>query len=361
MTYYRRTISKGVILTVFLILAFATSTRAEHLTFDLKMDVFRVVDPQKTNSLVFAADVQVSIDLQQSNKWMIVYRDNNQKYVYSDSDSIVEKPNINNPTNHWYMVSDFEDGYPIDLDFDERLIWFSYLGNNYISERSGQNVPVLYGDARFDAYVHGCKMVPFFKSSDFVPDKVVFLFDADLFRKGTSKLSFEPPGDFLSNRGEQFKNFLGGHTNDQVVGSYEVTQWADCGRLRLSGAWEFCLYWYGQKTIVCVGTAQNFRIDQGELVLPVVAQKSRVYDKRLRSGQHSFNSVNYDITNGIIPKADDTGAFVAKQVSKFNGEDSRQMPLRALRQTNYILTIMIVITILFSAVFLMRRNGVRKL
>jgi hypothetical protein len=280
------------------------NTQAQSFTCDVSLNTFRFNNNVAEVKPDFSGKARVTVDCKNA-QWVIDYIDNNQKFVCSYHDFILDKPN-HTGTNVWYMVSPVVDGYPIDLDFDQRLIWFTYCARDYLRMKQGQPVVLPFGDTRFDCYVHGCRMnAQWHSDRDSCPETATFDYDRDLFHKGVKQLSYEPTGSFLNNRESQFINYIQYHTNGQRIAAFKVTRWASVANMEIPTAWQLDLYWYGQHSFVCIGTAENIEAVEGEIKLPSISTKASITDKRVRNEALALNSVRYTIANGQIPKVDD--------------------------------------------------------
>jgi len=321
--------NNALILCVFALanLLLISSAQAQSFTCDVSLNSFRVNNDVTDAKPDFSCKAHVTVDCKNA-QWVIDYIDNNQKFACSYHDFILDKPK-HTGTNAWYMASPIVDGYPIDLDFDQRLIWFTYCAKDYLRKKQGQPVILPFGDTRLDCYVHGCRMNAQWHSDiDSCPETATFDYDRDLFQKGIKQLSSEPAGSFLNNREVQFNNYIQYHTNGQTIAAFKVTQWASVANMEIPTAWQLDLYWYGQHSFICIGTAENIKAIEGEIQLPSIPQKALITDKRVRNAALALNSVRYMITNGQIPKVDDI------KLSKSSGNNNfEQMPpnLRTVR------------------------------
>jgi hypothetical protein len=285
-------------------LLWMTSAKAQSFSCDVQLRSFRINNTVIDTKPDFIGNAHIIVDYNNA-EWVINYVNNNQKFACSYFDFILEKPNYTG-TNSWYMASSVVDGYPVDLDFDQRLIWFAYCARDYLHRKQGQAVIIPFGDTRLDCYVHGSRMyLNWHSSMDLCPEIARFGFDADLFQKGIRQLSWEPPGSFLNTREEQITRYIGHHTNDQTIAVFSVNTWTELQKMNIPSAWQLDLYWYGQRSFTCIGTADNIKVLEGKIALPILPRTTFITDKRVRNASLEINSVRYFITNGVIPSVND--------------------------------------------------------
>ena len=305
---------------------------AQTLTCDLSLKSFRVIEGRTSSEPEFSGNARLTSDTK-TGLWRVDYNDNGLKFACAYRDFILAKPNYSG-TNLFYIISPTERGYPLDLDFDERLIWFAYCGRSVVRGSEGEPVPLLYGDTRTDSSVHGCRMRAEWRAdSDLCPEVAKFLFAKDLFQVGIEQLSIEPPGDYLDDRLKQADRFLKHHENGQVIGKFQVLQWTDNLPYGTPIEWEYNLYWYGQNMIKCVGKAANIRFTDERIQLPDLSSTTKIVDKRVRSASKGINHSIYSITNGNVPDVHDVdvGRDVrsVQRTRSLNSQPSKSGKLRA--------------------------------
>lgn len=342
----QKTFITGIIPVILLLTGslFNACSQAQTFTCDVNLNSFSVNNNVTDAKPDFSGKAHVTADYKNA-KWIIDYIDNGQKFACSYFDYILEKPN-HNGTNAWYIVSPVVEGYPIDLDFDQRLIWFAYCAKDYLQKKQGQPVIIPFGDTRLDCYVHASRMEAKWRSNaDLCPETVQFNFDQDLFKKGVQQLTLEPPGSFLNNREIQFNHYIQYHTNGQTVAVFRVTQWTNIEGVSIPSAWQFDLYWYGEHSFICMGTADNIKAVERIIEPPDISPRTLITDKRVRNVASRINSVRYKLTNGVIPTLD--GIKLSKNIAHDN---FAQMPPN-LRKIRIVLVSVIFITCIIPLAF----------
>lgn len=349
--------SKPHFLAVFLSLTtlqfVVSNSYAQTFTCDVSLSSYRVKGNVANSNPDFNCKARVTVD-SKSAQWIVDYVDNGQKFACSYPNFILEKPNYTGITNEWRMISLTVDGHPVDLDFDQRLIWFTYCARDYLRERQGKPVVLPFGNARLDCYVHGTRLDAKWRSgNDLCPETARLTFDSDLFKNGVNQLSSEPPGAFLNDREAQFIRYIGFHTGGQTVASFKVTEWITLENLNIPSAWQLDFFWYGNLSFTCKGTANNAKILDGKLSLPSIPQNSLITDKRVRNTALRINSVQYAITNGQIPTLADI-----KLPKTVRDTDFAQMP-PDLRTPRRVIITMLVATGLSPLAFWFYKNNRR--
>jgi len=292
------------LLTCCVLFWFCSYTQAQTIHCKVSLQTFRIINGTKDTNTDFSGKANVSLDFK-TGDWLIDNIDNNQKFACTQKDYILDKPSYKETNFFWYMVSPFQDGYPIDLDLDQRLIWFAYCGRNFLEKRNQQAVILPFGDARLDCYVHGCKMFAQWNSEkSLCPNTAQFRYDKDLFAKGVKQLSFEPNGSYLNDRNKQFTSYISNYTNNQLVAEFNVTQWTNNFGIEIPLSWEMKTYWYGQPSFICLGTSEGIEINHDKISYPGINLKAKITDKRVRNLKLGLNYVNYLITDGHIPAID---------------------------------------------------------
>jgi hypothetical protein len=329
---------------------FVLNGNSQSFSCDIALTCSRIDNETIETKPDFTGNLHLDMDYS-SGKWSMNYSDNNQKFVFYDGNFILERPNYN-ASNAWYIVSSPNDSYPIDLDFDQRLVWFIYCAKNYLLQRQGQPVILPFGDARADSYVHGCRFNgKWLSDSQSCPDTAEFSFDSQLFQDGIKQLSFESDATYLKDREKQFMDYSHGNTNGEVLARFQVTEWADAGGLKIPTAWNLDLYWYAMHSFQCTGTARNIQINHETVNFPVLSKIAVITDKRVRNAGFAINSVHYQITDGQIPKSIQDIKIPKSSVNN----NFTQMP-PDLKKTRAFFTILILATIIVPLPFLLRRK-----
>jgi len=288
------------------------------LAFDVDVDFYRL--PEPTTEVAYKFTMTVDARLKQ---WRLDYKDNPERFVCTYKDDILERPNYRG-TKSWLVISGSLDGYPIDLDQEQRLMWFVYCGGQYLRTRTNAPIVLPFGDPRLDPYVHGCRIDSRWRSGeDACPELAVFSFDRDLFMQGVKQLSWESSQDYLDHRVKFIEQFLNGHTNGAVLALFKVLEWTNMGPAGIPLAWEFDLYWYGTPHYRCVGRTVTVR-NVNTIQPPIIPTRVEITDKRVRLLGFPINSVNYTITNGQIPSVNDQLVMKRVQQSVLDARDFTQ-------------------------------------
>ena len=333
------------------VLLLHTEGFTQSLSCDINLKSFRVNNDQINSDPDFTGKAHLAAN-PKTGQWRVDYIDNNQKFACTYRDFILEKPNYDG-TNAWYIISPVERGYPIDLDFDERLIWFAYCGKDYLREREGQPVVLLYGDTRSDPSVYGCRMTTKWRSDiDLCPQAANFTFDADLFQENVKQLSIQPSGTFLDDRQKQVEQFSSNHTNGQLIATFKVLRWADNLQIGIPIKWEYNLYWYGQNMVRCIGEADNVKTTETEVVLPNLPLAAKITDKRVRSVSKGINNSIYLLTDGNIPNVQGVDLSKAMRMAP---RTSSQTPPNSAKIRVFFILIMIAVGIIPLVIYMRKK------
>lgn len=324
------------------------------LVFDVNLDFYRV--PQASPEASYRIAFSVASE---GNKWRLDYRENPGRFSAANEGYVIEKPDYQ-AGEEWRIISPLSEGNPIDLDQEQRLVWFVYGAKKYIQARIGLPVVLPFGDARLDGYAHGCRAEGKWRlPEDICPEYVEFLFDRALYTKGVQQLSWLDNNNSLEQRRKSFDQFLAGHTNGMVIGTLLVSAYTNAAGLGIPASWEFQLNWYGSLLYRCVGRTLSVRqADNIEAVtIPSIV---KITDKRVRSENIPIDSVTYSLTNAAqIPNVEDV--VVQKQVQHLTPSDPRgfsRMP-RHLPRPRWPVVAMLCITISLPIILWIRSKKLR--
>ena len=209
-------------------------------------------------------------------------------------------------TKSWFFVSTAKEGYPINLDGDERLLWFAYCASSYIRKNERKPVAIPFSEARIFPFVNGCRMHARWRSdADICPEEVTFVYDLKSFKDGIKELSFEPPGDFLDRRDKTYRLFIDNHKDGDVIAVFKVSQWRQVGDIGIPHLWELVFSLENSPIINgmrCVGRTEDATNTADLVQLPLLPQVAEITDSRVRDVLPRMNYITYKISNGIIPK-----------------------------------------------------------
>lgn len=194
--------------------------------------ILRIGQVQSTTmkeDTVFTGRATVLVD-QPRQYWRIEYKDHRRKWMCYHDGVLIEKPYCVSCTNAWYIVSEAWDGYPMDADYDVRLLWFTYCARDFLKQRADSPVPLPWGSTRHEPWVHGCRLKPSWRAErDVAPENAVFVFDAEAYARALGAVSFESAHQAVAHRRAAFQQYLQGHTNNQIVARFEVEEWIEAG------------------------------------------------------------------------------------------------------------------------------------
>jgi len=284
---------------------------AKTLKCRVVLDYFRVPPLPKSGTEPensFEANIMMDTN---TDQWSINYLKgtSNRKFVGTYPDYIL---------NFLYMadnstacfVSNAKEGYPIDLDGDERLFWFAYCAKNYIRKNEGQPVIVPFSEPRTFCYVDGCVMHAHWRfDADVCPDEATFVYSLGVFEKGIKVLSFEPPGNFIEARERQFKGFKDTHKDGDVVAEFKVSEWQQVGDINIPHLWELDFWLWktppSPHGMRCLGRTDVAALTEDAVQLPQLPKVKKINDYRARDVFPQMNYISYTISNGILPKVTD--------------------------------------------------------
>jgi hypothetical protein len=205
-------------------------------------------------------------------------------------------------TNRYSWVSYEKEGYPIEFPGDIRLFWFVYCANSYLHKNNGKPVIVPFAESRVFAYLHSCRMEASWRSDkDLCPQYAKFVYDYVSFTNGINELSFEPPGNFLEQRDNDYKVFVKYHTNGDVVAEFKVSSWQQVGEIGIPALWQFDVDMWHRPGMICMGRTLAVTNVATDVQLPTLEPVELVTDSRVRAVLPGLNSTSYKVTNGILP------------------------------------------------------------
>lgn len=272
------------------------------LEFEADVELYRVTDAGRRN-LEISSKSAVSVDVE-NQTWQIRMLEPRAKFADKYHDFILEKPDYTG-SEPWFIVSSDLNGYPIDLDQDQRIVWFVYCATRYLRARDKEPVPLPFGDARRDQYVHGCRINMRWRSDvDICPEQASFAFDRSLYDRGADEMTVEPAGDYANERDRSARFYRDNHTNGQVVVFFGISEWDSASTWGVPKSWWLDLNWYGKAAYRCNGRTTSVRTGNAISMADLPRQAS-ITDKRVRDVGKRLNTVRYIATNAAIPSLDD--------------------------------------------------------
>lgn len=263
------------------------------ISLHAKLQGFNVQNGAALEPAQFTAKARIDSD-PTSGKWLIQYVDNGEKYVCSFRDFILAKPAYDG-SNAWYMVSDYVEGYPVDLDPDERLLWFVYCAKDYLRNRQGQPVVLPTGDTRLDCYTWGCRLTMEWQSEgSLCPASGKFTFDPVLFKKGLENLELGPDSTYLRQREKRCEQYLNNHALGQTVAEFTVQGWTNSAGMQIPVGWTLDFYWYGKIFYTYVGATERFEaVEYPPSSHPYDGQDNGQTPKKRHPRHQRYNVQNY--------------------------------------------------------------------
>jgi len=224
--------------------------------------------------------------------------------AYRHNETIVHKLYTPERSTGLYEVSQFENEYPIDLQWDQRILWFVYCAGDFLREREGSPVILPFGDPRMDAYLHAIRMenVTWREKNDICPEQAEFRVDLKLLDDAHQSLSFLPLGNVLTSRAEAISDLANVLTNGQVMAKLEVLVWTNWSNSGVPREWRILRFASsGKLNREYRGVLQNVS-DLDSVAHLALTTPAEIVDKRVRGG--GVNSVGYVVADGSLPARD---------------------------------------------------------
>ncbi len=223
-----------------------------------------------------------------------------------------------------FDASSLQDGYPIELDSDLRLVWFVYCARDFLRQHEAKPVILPHGEPRENLVSDSCVLKSDWnRESDLCPEKATFILDHDLLKAALTNLTLEPPGNFLNEREKVFHLVSKSATNGEVAAQFRVSAWSKTQAQAIPANWTLTVLSHGRPmwlyqgvTDIAVGIER-----MAPLPLPPIAE---IRDKRVRSTERGVNLVSYIITNGQLPTVGAPG--LQNLVAKAANPDLKLMP-----------------------------------
>lgn len=130
-----------------------------------------------------------------------------------------------------------EAGYPTDLPWDKRLVWFSYSGEAGAFHARGGLLPP-FGDIRSDVLPNGAFMDARWGSAGgAAPERAVFRFSSDCLKTNVQNLRLLPVGKDLEDRDKEIRQLRKTFPEKAVLAEYRVLAWTNAGQVLLPARW----------------------------------------------------------------------------------------------------------------------------
>lgn len=343
---------RWVLLAVAIVFASHEGASGQIMSYDTNIEFYRI--NENNEALINSVRrLTVSFD-RKNNQWRL---DNISKDSHTafQKDLILQRSVVGpkDKKADFVKVSSDLDGYPIDVDWAERLAWFAFCAKNFLANKDGQPVIVPSADTRWDFYVHCCRAKIHWRSEqDSCPEEVQFLFDKELFKKSIDQLNVQAQGNALNSRAELYKNFESEYTNGTLVAVFKVNDWKAVAGYGVPNSWGLEIFWFGRLSFRCLATTLNATVvDQIEPL--AISMNAEVADFRVRDASHGINFVSYRITNGVIPSINDP--VVRGKINKVIGYDKTTLPIDMRKKRMFMFIIIAILGLLPLLLILIRR------
>lgn len=242
----------------------------------------------------------------QEKIWHIDDLNNPPRTTFTYSNALLDRDVFNNPSKTEYESSLPEDDYPIDLDSDQRLVWFVYCAKNYLTHKDGQPVILPYGEPRQDLETHASRAkIQWHSDASICPSEVQFIVDQNVMKAGIQKLSYETPGAFLNERQSRIQKLFQWMPDGSTNAEFTVTAWTNISGIEIPKNWQFRTFFQGDVVRICTGGTSSAKLID-RVVLPTLPQVAEIRDKRARDFYSAgINAVIYIATNGQLRTKDE--------------------------------------------------------
>lgn len=215
-------------------------------------------------------------------------------------------------------VSSFSDGYPMDLDTDLRLVWFTYCAGKYLFAHHENQVPLPYGDCRQDPEVHAYRIKVHGDPGRGSPEQVEFFADQKLLTSGLEQLSYEPPGPLLDERKRRLQSLLEVMSDADLAARFTVSAWlTNLNVPAVPRNWKLELYFRDQIMRVIEGSTDHATAINS-VSIRSAPNNVQVRDMRARDLKTGVNVIYYDIHDGRLPTTKELKEFSqARAIDRF--------------------------------------------
>ena len=202
----------------------------------------------------------------------------------------------------FFRLSALDSGYPIDLDWDQRIAWFLYCAHDYLQTNQGKRILQPRGDPRRDFDVTAAVGAgKWLQPADIFPQELKFLFQPTLLESARALMTFEPTGDYLAERQRVYDAFKTIPPNT-VLAEFSVLAWTNVGSVRVPAQWNYKSYdthaghvnrQYEGALISHKPIERLSTIDTAGII--------KISDLRLRNDRLQINKASFFMTNAAIP------------------------------------------------------------
>lgn len=256
--------------------------------------------------------------------------------AYKSGDLVIIKTGIKTAQGLEHLgVSSVIDGYPLNLQWADRLIWFVYCARDYLLEHNQKPVIVPRGDVQTDFDAHGCRAnIQWRSHRDLCPVQVDFIFENKLFEQSIQHLKLEPPGRYLDNRRREIEAYKRRVTDGGLVARFRVTEWGETANWGVPHRWRLEVFRGDRMTRTFDGITEGVS-EIAAVELPITPERASISDFRFRSVALGRNALPYLITDGNIPGVSiingeaipvTTSAAIQAMAAQFKNPNRRLMP-----------------------------------
>lgn len=286
----------------------------------------------------------------QAKAWHIDDLNNPPRTAFTFSNILLSRDIFINATKMQYEASLPQDGYPIDLDSDQRLVWFVYCAKNYLTPKNGQPVILPYGEPRQDLETHACLIkAQWHSDASICPSEIQFIVDQNVMRSGIQQLSYESPGGFLDEREKRIQNLFQWMPEGSTNAEFTVTTWTNIGEIEIPQNWQFRTFFQGNVVRICTGGTYSAKLTD-HIVLPILPQVTEIRDKRARNFVPGVNTIIYKINNGQLPGKDEVIQMAVQRRPEYSA-----VTAPPLGRTRAVFICMILITLVVPPILLIRK------
>jgi hypothetical protein len=307
----------------------------------------------QSSESVFALEVDYSFF---SPEWLIRQQITGRFAKIHNGDVMTQEFLPDRTSYRFFRLSLLQAGYPVDLDWDQRLVWLLYCGRDYLHKNDGKPIPQPRGDVRRDfevaTTIGKCEWA---QTNDVSPQQLKFIYNPQLLDNATAMMSFEPQGDYLNERRRAFTAFKSLPPNT-LLAQLSVLEWTNAGSFRLPLHWRFVTYDLGNQRINREYEGVLRSISRIEQISRVdLSGTIKVSDLRLRDINLEVNEGGYSITDGNIPSVS-RARLLAGLTGRTASGHKLMPPNDGSKRTFWILTLGIILS---TPIFILFRGWLR--
>lgn len=301
-----------------------------------------VLESRSTNVVLFEPH---------GSNWCISAQSAPERWARTFDGYVIDRPAYDGQ-QPWLFVSSLPNGYPIDLDEDQRLLWLAYCGIRGLVGSPGHAMPLPAGDSRRDPWVY-CAVVN--AEGSHTPegnDVLSFRYDAGGLLNATSQLTVEYDRSYLEEREKAVRLIAGTHRNGEVIADFKVNKWLTSAGCNVPGDWEFSLRLFESTELRVRGKTLTCQMvdAEGRYAIPSGTQ---IVDKRFRDPLKRVNAISYISTNGNLLGPQDSLAVNLQAKAKLPIPRNIPKP-KARSEVRVVQGLLLAIVVLAPLVFIIR-------